>query len=98
MPRRRSPPRPGAATPLPFSCSSSISSAIRGKPCDDRLAAGHLLADADGKARLEGQVDVDARAEADEAEALPLGERGAGVDVAEDAPGDEAGDLHAGDV
>ena len=45
-----------------------------------------------------GQVDVDARAEADESVALPARQRGAGFHVAEDSPRDEPRHLDAGDV
>ena len=57
-----------------------------------------LVADAAFGTAVERQIDVDARAEADEAEALAARERGARLDVAQDAPRDQAGHLHAGDV
>ena len=41
-----------------------------------------------------GQVDVDARAEADQAEAVAGAEMRALLDEADDAPRDQAGDLH----
>ena len=41
---------------------------------------------------------VDARAEADETETLAAPELGAGTNIAQDAPRDQPGDLHAGDV
>ena len=41
-----------------------------------------------------GQIDVDARAEADQAEAVARAEIRAFVDEADDAPRDQAGDLH----
>ena len=49
-----------------------------------------------GAARL-GQEDIDARAEADEAEALADRDVAAGLGPADDAARDEAGDLHDGD-
>jgi hypothetical protein len=48
--------------------------------------------------RMGGQEDVDARAEADQAETLADGDVAADIGPAEDAAGDEAGDLHRRDL
>ena len=56
------------------------------------------VADRDARLRRRLEVDVHARAEADEAVALAARERGTRLDVAQDAARDEARDLHAGDV
>src|SRR5436305_3983707 len=97
MPRRRSPPNggrwPGTSS---SSCSGSGSSAM--KPRDDGFTGGYLLADRSLDLGVERQVHVHARAEADEAEALSAGEVRAGGNIAQDASGDQARDLHAGDV
>ena len=66
---------------------------------EDRLGREHDVADRDLRRRASGgEIDVDARAEADEAVALAARERVAGLHVAEDPPRDQSGDLHAGDV
>ena len=65
---------------------------------DHRLAADHGLADGDQRANALGQIEVGPAAEADDAEALAGVDRVALAQVADDAPGDQAGDLHHGDL
>src|SRR3954463_9978417 len=97
MPRRRSPPNagrwPGVSS---SSCSRSGSSAM--KPRDDGFTGGYLLANRRLDLGVERQVHVHARAEADEAEALAPRELAARANIAQDAPRNQPGDLHAGDV
>src|SRR5579871_1202191 len=68
------------------------------KPSKERAGSIYLLAQRDVHTRRRIEVDVDARAEADETVALPAHELLARFGIAQDAPGDQAGHLHAGDV
>ena len=61
---------------------------------DHRLAGDGAAIDADYDVRARRQVDVDARAEADEADALARRKQRALVRETHDPPGDQAGDLH----
>src|SRR3954470_14695726 len=65
---------------------------------DHRLAGDRDLVEAGEDLCRERQGDVDPRAEADEADALAGGDRVALADEADDAPRDEAGDLHDADA
>src|SRR6185312_12084679 len=65
---------------------------------EDRRRRLHDVADGGARLRVGRQVDVDTRAEADEAVARAARDAIAGLDVAEDAPRDEPRDLHDGDV
>src|SRR5579872_6592220 len=58
-----------------------------------RLARDGARIDADHDARARRQIDVDARAEADEADALACGKKGARMSEAHDPPSDQACDL-----
>src|SRR5882724_12352898 len=69
-----------------------------GQRGDDRAARVHLVSERGHQARVFGNIDVHAGAEADEPEPLPPGKPVALRGVAENAPGDEPGDLYAGDV
>src|SRR4029077_18525048 len=77
---------------------SSNSSCSSMQPRQDRLRCVHGVAERGLHFRVRRQVDIDARAEADEPVALsplppcPL------VKIAENPPCDESCDLHAGDV
>src|SRR5260221_3454655 len=97
---RRAPSGDGCSAGAAFSSSGSRSgvSAMSQKPRQNAFRSVNLFAERRFYFRIERQVDVDARAEADEAEALAACQRGAGLDIAKDAPRDEAGDLHAGHV
>ena len=61
------------------------------------FAADRRLADGDAQRRRPGQEDVDARAEADQAETLADADIGAGLGPADDAARHQPGDLHDGD-
>src|SRR5438046_1509182 len=63
---------------------------------DDRLAAAHRLAGAHGDLRAARHVAVGAGAETDHAVALARRELVPGPQTADDAPRDDAGDLHGG--
>src|SRR5471032_2029556 len=63
---------------------------------DDGGRGLHLVADRHARFRAQRKVEIDPRAEADEPVALSPREPLAGLHVAEDAPRDEARDLHAG--
>src|SRR4051812_48055606 len=65
---------------------------------DDRLGGVDLVAHRDLGCGIRREINVDARAEADEAVALAARHRVAGLDVAKDATRDEAGDLDAGHI
>src|ERR1700728_809223 len=58
-----------------------------------RLSRDRSRIETDHDLRARRQVDVDARAEADEADALAGGEQRALMGEAHDPPGDQAGDL-----
>ena len=64
----------------------------------DGFAGAHFVADGDVGNGIDGQIDIDARAEADKAVALAAHHAFAGVHIAEHAAGDESGHLHEGDV
>src|SRR5487761_1919293 len=64
----------------------------------NRAGSIHLVAQRRLDARVGWQVHIDARAEADEAVALPAREFVSRLYVAQDAPRDQARHLHAGDV
>src|SRR4051812_19230532 len=98
MPRRRRPPTGPGGAAVGSSGSRSGASAISLKPGDDRYPGGHLLANRRLDLGVERQVHVHARAEADEAEALAPRELAARANIAQDAPRNQPGDLHAGDV
>src|SRR5215831_1333989 len=76
----------------------SLNSAMVGQLGDHRARGIDLVAQRGPDDGALGQVDVDARAEADEAEALSPRQHVAAIDIAEDAPGNEAGDLYANHV
>ena len=61
---------------------------------DHRLAGDRSAVEADDDARVFGHVDVDARTKADQSEAIARGQMCALFDEADDAPRDQAGDLH----
>src|SRR5487761_2674651 len=65
---------------------------------DDRLGRVDPVADAGAGDSVGRQVQVDPRAKAYEPVALATGKTVAALRVAEDAPRNEAGDLHAGDL
>src|SRR5687767_13940702 len=94
MPRRRSVIRGGTIPDTP----PWGSSAILGQSGDHAFGSVHLVAERSLHLRVEREVDVDARAEADEPVALPAHELRALLDIAQDAPCNQAGDLHARDV
>src|SRR5258706_15829492 len=99
MLRRRSPRGAGCpARPSAVSRTGSGFSAMTRKPRKDALRSVNLFADRRFPLGVERQVHVHARAEADEAVALAALQLGARLDVAKDAPRDQAGDLHAGHV
>src|SRR6266446_493782 len=100
MLRRRRPSGAGGieASASSFLRLSSGPSAMSRKPRKDAPRSVNLFPDRRFQLGVERQVDIDARAEADEAEALAARELGAGADIAQDAPRDQAGDLHAGHV
>src|SRR5918997_156273 len=62
-----------------------------------RLAGDRYLADADEELGRERHIDVDARPEADQAEALAGAEFVPRPNEPDDAAGDEPGDLHDAD-
>src|SRR3982751_247465 len=98
MPRRRASSSAGCGLGV---CSTGVATAGRLAPGGRGENGRARLARAtEGalRSRARRKVDVHARAEADEAVALPARERVARLHVAEDAPRDEAGDLHAGDL
>src|SRR5487761_2451553 len=64
----------------------------------NRAGSIHLVAQRRLDARVGWQVHIDARAEADKAVALPAREFVSRLDIAQDAPRDQASHLHAGDV
>src|SRR5487761_2398983 len=64
----------------------------------NRAGSIHLVAQRRLDARVGWQVHIDARAEADEAVALPTREFVARLDITQDAARDQTRDLHAGDV
>src|SRR5690606_22348635 len=70
---------------------------VRGEVGEHGFAGDGRLADGDERRGAPWQVDVEARAEADHAEALAGEERLAFLHLADDATGDEARDLHHGD-
>src|SRR5688572_1830597 len=105
MPRRRSPPSgiwrapcAGWSRSASRSGSSSCTLATALQPRQHRFGGVHLLAEGRDELGVERQVDVDAGAEADEAEPLAFAQRGTRLDVAKDAARDQARHLHAGDV
>src|SRR5882672_12823518 len=73
-------------------------SSMIGEGGENRAARVHLVAERGDGPRVLGEVDVDARAEADETEPLSPRETVALADVAQDAPRNQAGDLHAGHI
>src|SRR5207248_5066213 len=86
---------PAASVPSSVSMSSS---AMFCEPRKHGFASVNLFADRCVQPGIERQVDIHARAEADEAEPVALAQDRAGLDVAQDAPGDKAGDLHASHI
>src|SRR4051812_23402212 len=99
MLRRRSPSGAGcAARDSAVSGSGSGSSAMSRKPRKDAFRSVNLFADRRFHLGVQRQGTRPPRAEADEAEALAALQLGARLDVAKDAPRDQAGDLHAGHV
>src|SRR5262245_2755599 len=60
--------------------------------CDHALARHHAVADANGGRRAARKIDVDARAEADDADAVAGGQLAPGLDAADDPPGHQARD------
>src|SRR5690349_21110190 len=95
MPRLRRFSAPGPAAGV-SSKSGSGPSAMLGESREDGLGSVNLFADRRFRLGVRRQVDVHARAEADEPVALAALQLGPRTHVAEDSPGDEAGDLHAG--
>src|SRR6267142_329959 len=90
MPRRR-------ISPFRRGLRNSGSSMIR--QCGDHRAARvHLVSQRCHQASVFRNVDIHAGPETDEPESLPPREAVTLADVAENTPGDQAGDLHAGDV
>src|SRR5579862_2615885 len=65
---------------------------------DDGLAGDHALAEGDQRHIGRRTIDVDPRAEANEADALAGGQTLALVERADDAPRHQTGDQHAGDL
>src|SRR5689334_15496852 len=65
---------------------------------DDRLGCIDLVADARARYRIGREVQVDARAEPDEAVTLPAHHSIARLHVAQDPSGDQSGDLDTCDV
>ena len=71
----------------------------RGPPAGDHVrSAAHAVADAHGRLGGRGQEEVHPGAEADESVALAARDERARRQVADDAPGDEPGDLHEAHV
>src|SRR5215472_5901289 len=62
------------------------------------LAGGRALPLGDERPHAVGEIDVEARAEADHAEALARSDRRALAHLADDASRDQAGDLHHRDA
>src|SRR3954470_9585408 len=71
---------------------------LRAAICDDGFAADHTLPRDHKGNPTGGQIDVGTAAEADDAEALSGDDVLALAQIADDAPCDEAGDLHDGDI
>src|SRR5216684_7662651 len=72
---------------------------LPGQPVGEHgLAADHALAERDERHVGRRDIDVDARAEANEADALPGGEQLTLIDRAHDAPRHQPGDQHEGDL
>src|SRR5439155_4581041 len=72
---------------------------LRGQPVGEHgLAADHALAERDERHVGRRDIDVDARAEADKADALPNSEQLTLIDWTDDAPRHQPGDQHEGDL
>src|SRR5258705_9426924 len=84
---------------FPRTPAASNTSALAGRKFgEDGLGREYGVAHADLRTRARREVDVDARAEADESEALATRQYVAGLRVTEYASRDQTGDLHDGDV
>ena len=75
----------------------ALGAAVVAEAGDDRFAGDRGLALGDEDVGGDRQIDVEARAEADQADALAGGERVALLDEADDAPRHQTGDLDDAD-